>query len=539
MKNSSLTNVVALCAVLLASCAPLNAAETVGKGAAALLTPEVAGQLQLTDAQNQQIQAIVRVTSKKFRDAQTAGKNPPGLAEELDRIRQAGQDEAIALLTPDQKATWGRLAGQGAPAAAQTLPKSTAKSAGAPASGEDQIAARSLIIPTIAQLKNPPSRDAFGPSANLLSTEPHPPRGDAYVILTDQTDPAALAALQRLVDFRHGTIVHTPSLGDLYKSTDEFTRLQHELRKLAPRYLAIAPKPASYRENMHLCVLKLLSSLDDRPGLGAFPGYLVGEDATKLGALIDRTIAFQPITREQIKPVSLGTIEDDGVTRYRSYQKAKVMQKLFADQGKESPAVFIVTNPDLAARDDFPKLGAGTNSEIAMMPGNRRQHFDSFSEPIKRAMSGRNVLFMFGHGVPDRLCGMKVSAFGPLSFANELVFCGSCMSASPPHADRVNLENQATTRRFGTLAMDNGAVMVLGHMGLCGGFPEVYPMAEQVFAGLSVGEAYQRVMNGLIGGKPLPDYYGPPAPGPGNPSDRANTLLFILWADPALTPIKK
>jgi hypothetical protein len=160
------------------------------------------------------------------------------------------------------------------------------------------------------------------------------------------------------------------------------------------------------------------------------------------------------------------------------------------------------------------------------------------SDPVKKAMSGRNVLFMFGHGMPERLCGTRVSAFAPLDFSNELVFCGSCMSASPAHADRVNLEDQAATRRFGTQAVDNGAVMVLGHMGLCGGFPEVYPMAEHVFSGLSVGEAYQRVMNGLIGNKPLPDYYAPPAARQNNPNDPANHLLLMLWADPALVPIK-
>jgi hypothetical protein len=199
--------------------------------------------------------------------------------------------------------------------------------------------------------------------------------------------------------------------------------------------------------------------------------------------------------------------------------------------------VFMVTNPNLASREDFPKLDAGSG-EIAMMPGTRREAFSSLSDPVKRAMSGKNVLLMFGHGLPDRLCGAKVSAFAPLSFSNELVFCGSCMSASPAHADRVNLENQSATKRFGTLAMENGAVMVLGHMGLCGGFPEVYPMAEHVFAGLSVGEAYQRVMNGLIGNQPIPDYYSQPAPGQADPNDPANRLLLILWADPALVPIK-
>ena len=107
----------------------------------------------------------------------------------------------------------------------------------------------------------------------------------------------------------------------------------------------------------------------------------------------------------------------------------------------------------------------------------------------------------------------------------------------PVHADRVNLEEHTSTKRFGSLAVENGAVMVLGHMGLCGGFPELYPMAEHVLDGLSVGEAYQRVMNALIGNRPLPGYYLKPASRQNNSNDAANTLLLILWADPALVPI--
>ena len=62
-------------------------------------------------------------------------------------------------------------------------------------------------------------------------------------------------------------------------------------------------------------------------------------------------------------------------------------------------------------------------------------------------------------------------------------------------------------------------------------------MAEHVLDGLSVGEAYQRVMNALIGNRPLPGYYLQPASRQNNPNDAANTLLLILWADPALAPI--
>lgn len=524
-------NVVVVAAIMLMVWFSNTALGAVGPGANALLAAEVEAKLNLSPAQRQQIQVIAGATAKKFSDTQTTKRGQPGLKAELERIRQAGQDEAVVLLTPAQKNIWAELAGLN-PEATPTIAATKA----AP-SRDDETAARSLIIPTIQQLKNPPSRSAYGPTASIQKTRPHPPHGDRYVVLTDHTDAQAIAALKRLAEFRHGTIVTTPSLGDLYKSPNEFARLQQELRKLAPRFVAIAPRAESYRENMHLCLLKLLSSLDDEPGLDVFPGYLIAGDPAKLGELVGRTIAFKPMTRDQISPVSIGTIEDDGVTRYRSYQKAKVLQKMFAEQGKDSPAVFIVTNPSLAAREDFPKLGANAG-EIAMMPTRPRETFGSLSEPAMQAMKGRNVLFMFGHGTPGRLCGTKVSAFAPLDFSNELVFCGSCMSASPIHADRVNLENQVATKRFGSQAVENGAVMVLGHMGLCNGFPEVYPMAEHVFEGLPVGEAYQRVMNALIGNKAITDYYAQPAPRQNNPNDPANSLLLILWADPALVPVR-
>jgi hypothetical protein len=178
-----------------------------------------------------------------------------------------------------------------------------------------------------------------------------------------------------------------------------------------------------------------------------------------------------------------------------------------------------------------------TAGEVAMLPAGRRESFQNLSEPALQALQERNVLFMFGHGLPDKLCGTNVSAFAPVDFTNDLVFCGSCMSASPVHADRVNLEEHTATKRFGSLAVENGAVMVLGHMGLCGGFPELYPMAEHVLEGLSVGEAYQRVMNALIGNRPLPGYYVQPGSRQTTSNDAANTLLLILWADPALVPI--
>lgn len=525
--------VAVFAAVCLAGWIPVAALGEVGEGAAALLTVDVAAKLSLSDAQRRQIQSIMRATAQKTVEARTARENQGGLKEELARIRQGGQDQAVALLTPEQKAIWVRLAG------IEPTANRAAKAGNPLPEAASDIAARSLIIPSIQELRNPPSRDAFGPNASVLRTQPHPTLGEAYVLLTDHTDPRAIAALGRLAEFRHGTIVNTPSLGELHQNPAEFARLQQEMRRIAPRFVAIAPRGESYRENMHLCMLRLLSSLDDTPGLDVFPGYLIAGDPSQVGDLVDRTIAFKPIRPDQIKPASIGTIEDDGQTRYRSYQKAKVLQKMFAQQGVESPALFVVTNPALAARADFPKLGSGAD-EIAMMPATpQRTVFTGLSEPAAQALRGRNVLFMFGHGLPDHLCGVKVSAFAPVDFSDELVFCGSCMSASPTRADRADLAKHATEKRFGMQAIENGAVMFLGHMGLCGGFPEVYPMAEHVIAGMSVGEAYQRVMNALTGNGALPDYYPSPAPRQANQRDPANTLLLILWADPALNPFKR
>lgn len=49
--------------------------------------------------------------------------------------------------------------------------------------------------------------------------------------------------------------------------------------------------------------------------------------------------------------------------------------------------------------------------------------------------------------------------------------------------------------------------------------------------------AYQRVMNALIGNRPLPSYYDQRTSNQNSPNDAANLLLLTLWADPALVPI--
>src|SRR5688572_9306808 len=182
--------------VLLMGWPALPAIAAVGPGAIALLAPAVEAKLKPSPEQRQQIQAIVRATAKNFNETQTAKAGSPELKAELDRIRKAGQDEAVALLTPVQKTIWAELAGRNSP------PVSTAPAGKTASTRQDELAARSLIIPSIEQMRNPPSPDAYGPTTSIRRTRPQAPRGEGYAVLTDHTDAVALAALKRLAEFR-------------------------------------------------------------------------------------------------------------------------------------------------------------------------------------------------------------------------------------------------------------------------------------------------------------------------------------------------
>lgn len=493
------------------------------QGAQAVL--QKSDQLELTSAQRDQISAILSVTVKEYNRVTAEEKGSPDLGRKLTALRQGAKEEALDLLSSSQLQKWNELIGSEV--------VSSGKGQSGQGSDEEGVSGdRSLIIPTIEELKNPPFAGAFGPSTGLAETEAHPVSREGYVILTDHTDPVARAALNRLAEYRGGSVMALKSLGTLYESSQEVKLVQAALRDLSPRFVAIAPKVESYRENMHLCMLKLLSGLDEDPELDVFPGYLMASDAEGLAALVERTVQFQAMGVDEIEPASIGAIEDTDARRYRSYQKAKVMQKMFAKEGKKSPAIIITTRQSHTEREDFPDLSA-EEGNIAMLPQSERYTFDRLSLPAELALDESNVLFMYGHGTTDRICGTNVDAFGELDFTDELVFCGSCMSASPYEADRVDLESKRGDKRFAYHVIENGAVMFFGHMGLCGGFPKVFPMSELVLSGSSTGEAYQQLMNSIIGGKPIPDYYS----GPAGSRDAANGHLYVLWGDPALVPI--
>jgi hypothetical protein len=490
-----------------------------------LLLPAVSEALQLADPQRRQIESIIDEARAEYNKTLRQHAGDPQLQARLQGVIAAALEKGLGTLDQRQRKIWDALPRSGdGPASVQK---------GSPPSRDDEMASRSLIIPTIEQLRNPPSPSAYGPSTSLTELNTHAVAGNGYLILTDHTGEAELQALRRLAAHRDGVVVEHPSLAGLTVPT-ALTKLQAQLRKLNPRFVAVAPCPASYRENTHLAIVKLLAGLDDDPQLDAFPGYLVAGDAASLSALVDRTIAYQSLSRDVLRPVSMGAIEDDNSLRYRSYQKAMVVKKHFADVGVESPSVIITTRQSHAKRKDFPARNT-PDDVVTMTTQLPRETFGELSDGARELLADNNLLFIFGHGTPGRICGAQVDAYADVDFNNEIIFCGSCMSASPLISDRADLSKNTKQVRFATVAIDNGAVMMLGHMGLCGGFPKVFPFAEKVLQGQSAGEAYQQLMNALIGDKPLPNFYSQPA---SRASDPANGLLYILLGDPALVPVQ-
>ena len=127
----------------------------VGKGAQALL--QNAGKLSLNTEQRAKITAIVRETVSQYNRLRQAESGQPDLTARLDALRRSSQQEALRLLTTQQKKIWDELANTKVPSPSQ----------------HDRLAARSLIIPTVEQLRNPPSPGAFGPSTGITQTAPH------------------------------------------------------------------------------------------------------------------------------------------------------------------------------------------------------------------------------------------------------------------------------------------------------------------------------------------------------------------------------
>lgn len=367
-----------------------------------------------------------------------------------------------------------------------------------------------------------PSEEAQNTSCYILKTSPHSTLGNAYVIVTDQTDPSFLNSLNRLSKFHQGTIIHVPDLGALRTDSKKRERLISYLRSAQPRYVAVAPKLEGFTEDTVLGVWAVLTSLGNDRKLPVFPGFLVAPTPTAFDHLVDRSLDYAPETAAQIHLFVIGQVAGPDTHNLRSLQKLRMMRRLFASYGCGSHSLITLDYPAVAAH--VPVAPAPGQAEVGMVRPN--QWIETIPPHAKLALDNASLLLMFGHGGPGMVCSIDDNAFRDVLMTGKIVMSGDCFSAAPSIS--------AKTESFAMRVLENGADVVYAHMHLNEGFPHLFPVLEGWMDGLTVGEAYQRQINALL------DYndVSPDDLIEGS-LDRTNDLLYVVIGDPALQPFAK
>ena len=398
-----------------------------------------------------------------------------------------------------------------------------------------------LEIPDVKQLvrvdrSKRPSREAMRNSAFILKTRPHPVAGDRYVILTDHREPRFLSSLQRLARARDGIILRVDDLAVLYRDPEKLESLRQNLRDARVRFLAVAPRKESFRENMLLGLWELTSTLDDDPQLDVFPGILLASTAKHLADLVNRSIHHKPQPASRLKPLAISQVPR--VEELRSLQKAAVLRKWF-ETAKITTSIVAVYSRRAAAAAKL----SGTN--IWNVQATSQQPFlKALPKEADRAFREASLVVMHGHGVPGMSCGIDVDGL-PSELSGKVILSGSCFSASPVRSDFPPLRQvpggyQVKKRdAFALRAVDNGATVFFGHMRLSMGFPHLFPVLEAWMQGKTVGESYQELINALISVRGFRS--GRFVVPPGGASARRvpqNLLLYVVLGDPALQPFQ-
>ena len=401
------------------------------------------------------------------------------------------------------------------------------------------LSATELPVPKISDVlrvdrDTPPSGQIAVTMTYILKTSPHNTLGDAYVIVTDQTNAGSLKSLERLSQFHHGSLIHVSDLGALLSAASERDQLISALRDARPRFVAIAPQRASFNINMLLGMWAVLAALGDDGQLPVFPGILAAPDPAALDALVDRSIHYHPLPADQVRPFVMGQVLGPLPFGQRSLQKVRMMRNYFADYGCTTHNLVILA---------YTAVQRGVT--VAPAPGQWQVQMDAPNTPVPAIPSGAlpalndaSLLLMFGHGSPGTECSLDVNAFQEVAMTNKIVMSGDCFSAAP---DEPGVSSPDGAGSFAMLAVANGATVVYAHMHENSGFPNLFPTLENWTDGLTVGEAYQRLINALI------EYYqlSPSNFISGDEGDtqafveRANNLLYAIIGDPALQPLAK
>jgi hypothetical protein len=399
-----------------------------------------------------------------------------------------------------------------------------------------------LTIPKVNQLlrvdqATRPDPEARRNSAFILKTSRHEVEGDRYIVLTDHTEREFLYPLERLAKHHNGLIARVDDLAALHRNEPTFTKVRQQLRDAKVRYLAIAPRMESYRENMLLGIWELISSLDDDPQLDAYPGILVATSAEKFAALIDRSIQYVPLTPQEFRPFSISQVPS--TSELRSLQKAGILREVFASYGYQTPTVAVYS----PAAQGAPRLeGKLFWAYEAKGP---KDFLTRFPEAAAGEFNSASLLVMHGHGIPGMSCGVDIGAIPP-DLSAQIVLVGSCFSAAPQKSDLPAMREAPggyrveTRDAFALRAVDSGAKVVFGHMRLNQGFPHLFPVLESWLEGLTVGQAYQELMNAIIDLQSVKP--GQFAIGEGTSKDdeqSKDNLLYVIIGDPAVHPLER
>jgi hypothetical protein len=396
--------------------------------------------------------------------------------------------------------------------------------------GQGQLSATELPVPKISEVTRVdrdtrPGRADAETATYILKTSPHATLGDAYVIVTDQTGKAFLGPLERLASFRHGSVIHVENLDLLRTDTVERNQLISDLRRTQPRFVAIAPKRQSFTPNMLLGVWSVLAALSDDERLPVFPGLLAAPTQAALSSLVDRSINYHPLSIDQVRPFVMGQVLGPKPFGQRSLQKVRMMRNLFADYGRATHSLIILT--DSAVRLDVRVAPAADQWQVAM--GGPSRFVEAIPAAAQPALNNASLLILYGHGSPGTECSLDVGAFHHVRMTGKIVMSGDCYSAAPT----------ANEESFAMMAVENGAIVFYGHMHENYGFPHLFPVLEAWMDGLTVGEAYQRQINALIAyagispRKLISDESGTAG------ISGANELLYAIIGDPALQPLAK
>ncbi|MCC6126699.1 MAG: hypothetical protein IT426_17190 [Pirellulales bacterium] len=386
-----------------------------------------------------------------------------------------------------------------------------------------------------------PSPEEVRSAAFLVKTEPHRVAGNAYAIVTDHREEGFLEPMRRLAKHHAGVIIEVDDLGELSRDEKAREKLITQLRQANPRFVAIAPRRESFRENMLLNLWRVLSTLDPDPQIDAFPGLLLAPNSKAFAALVDRSIAYRPPEKTAFRPFVMGQVLDSSVMGQRSLQKVGIMETVFAERGYSTSS--LITRSFRAGKPDAGESGGERQWEISAEAP--RKPIATLPPRAKKSLDDASLLVIYGHGVPGMTCGLDVGAFRDVEMKNKVVLCGSCFSAAPrksdfpamprgPDGSEVQFEKEDIAFR----AVENGSVAVYGHMRLNAGFPNLYPVLEAWMSGATIGEAYQRQLNALIALSGLTaeefvlqDTKNQPA------AMRRNALLYVIIGDPALQPL--